>query len=256
MIANIHTHTVRCGHAQGDERAYIERAIEGGFRILGFSDHTPYFFTGTDYVSSIRMAPQELDEYAETVQHLKKEYASDIEIHLGVEAEYYPKFFPRLVDELRARNVEYMILGQHMLGNEIGEFYCGRATTDSEKLDRYIGQCLDAMDTGLFTYLAHPDLIHFVGEKKEYERQIRKLCTCAREKGLPLEMNLLGLREGRHYPRDFFWQIAAEEGCTAVLGSDAHTPADVWAPETEKAARKKLTDLGMALQEVPTLVKL
>ncbi len=42
MIANYHTHTWRCHHAKGTEREYVERAIEGGLKILGFSDHTPY----------------------------------------------------------------------------------------------------------------------------------------------------------------------------------------------------------------------
>ena len=40
MLANYHTHTPRCGHAIGSERQYIERAIEEGFKVLGFSDHT------------------------------------------------------------------------------------------------------------------------------------------------------------------------------------------------------------------------
>lgn len=30
MLANYHTHTVRCHHAKGTEREYIEHAIEQG----------------------------------------------------------------------------------------------------------------------------------------------------------------------------------------------------------------------------------
>ena len=44
MIANYHTHTWRCRYANGTEREYVERAIEGGLKILGFSDHSPYPF--------------------------------------------------------------------------------------------------------------------------------------------------------------------------------------------------------------------
>ena len=33
MIANYHTHTWRCRHADGTEREYVERAIEGGLKI-------------------------------------------------------------------------------------------------------------------------------------------------------------------------------------------------------------------------------
>jgi len=51
MIANYHTHTPRCNHATGEERAYVEQAIKKGLKILGFSDHTPYIFPETDYYS-------------------------------------------------------------------------------------------------------------------------------------------------------------------------------------------------------------
>ena len=40
--ANYHTHTTRCKHANGTEREYIEKAIEAGYQVLGFSDHSPY----------------------------------------------------------------------------------------------------------------------------------------------------------------------------------------------------------------------
>ena len=41
MIANYHTHTYRCGHAEGSERDYAEKAAKAGLRILGIADHTP-----------------------------------------------------------------------------------------------------------------------------------------------------------------------------------------------------------------------
>lgn len=42
MIANYHTHTWRCMHAEGAEEAYVRQAIRRGLHTLGFSDHTPY----------------------------------------------------------------------------------------------------------------------------------------------------------------------------------------------------------------------
>ena len=61
MIANYHSHTTRCRHAEGTEREYIERALQGGLKILGFSDHTPYLFPG-DYYSNFRMFPDQLPD--------------------------------------------------------------------------------------------------------------------------------------------------------------------------------------------------
>ena len=62
MIANYHTHTARCRHAEGEDEAYIARALEAGFQELGFSDHTPYWFE-TDHYSKFRMFPEQLPEY-------------------------------------------------------------------------------------------------------------------------------------------------------------------------------------------------
>lgn len=70
MIANYHTHTWRCMHASGTEREYVEKAIEGGLQILGFSDHTPMPYAG-DYVSTVKMKPAQLEDYVNTILGLK-----------------------------------------------------------------------------------------------------------------------------------------------------------------------------------------
>ena len=48
------------------------------------------------------------------------------------------------------------------------------------------------------------------------------MCKQAAKLDLPLEINFLGIRGGRHYPTDLFWRIAGEEGCTAIYGFDTH----------------------------------
>ena len=237
MLANYHTHTYRCGHAQGDESEYLRYALDAGVRTLGFSDHTPYdFFDVGERSRPIRMKLPELRGYADSVRALAERFADRIEVLLGVEAEYYPKYFPRTLERLRENGIEYMILGQHFLGNEIDDVYCGRPTDDPNLLDRYVSQSVEALDTGLFTYFAHPDLIFFTGDAGEYTRQMRRLCRAAKKTGTPLEINLLGIREDRHYPRESFWQIAGEEGNTAVLGCDAHRPENVVDAVSEQKA--------------------
>ena len=71
MIANYHTHTWRCRHADGTEREYVERAIEGGLKILGFSDHSPYPFPD-GYDSGMRMRLDQVEGYVDTVLALKR----------------------------------------------------------------------------------------------------------------------------------------------------------------------------------------
>lgn len=236
MIANYHTHTWRCRHARGTEEEYIQAALNSGMQVLGFSDHTPYWFD-SDYYSAFRMFPEQLDDYVQTVLQLKKQYAGKIEIPLGLEVEYYPKTFHRLMEHLKEHPIEYMILGQHYIGDEIGEAYLAKLqTADNGVLEQYCNQTIDALYTGLFSCFAHPDILGFLGDPKAYKEQMRRLCRAAKRCDIPLEINLQGLRRGRHYPNPMFWEVAAEEGCSVVLGCDAHKSEDIASAEEIKKA--------------------
>ena len=250
MKANYHTHTWRCNHAKGTEREYVEAAISRGLEVLGFSDHTPYPFPWYHH-SFIRMCCGQLPEYAEMTRTLREEFRDRIDIKLGVEAEYYPDYFSSLRSLLADHGVEYMILGQHYLGNEILGHYSGRATSEPKHLEQYCAQCKDAMQTGLFSYFAHPDLIRFVGSEEAYNKEIRSLCREAKNCGLPLEINLLGIEAGKHYPNRRFWEIAAEEGNPVILGCDTHDPKALLSRASEEKAMELISELGLEL--VPEL---
>ena len=252
MIANYHTHTFRCCHAYGTEQEYVEKAIDRGLQLFGFSDHTPQYFPG-EYYSFMRMHPQELDAYCETVRGLQKAYASRIQIPLGVEAEYYPATWKEMLMRLQDAGVEYMILGQHWLGNEQNEHGSGGATADEALLKRYCHQVLEGLDTGKYSYLAHPDLFNFVGSRNAYRRHMGALCRHARQAGVPLEINLLGMLYHKQYPNPEFWALAAEEGCSAVLGLDAHDPAHIDNFACEEKALEMVRYYGLKLLDTVEL---
>lgn len=246
MIANYHTHTWRCNHAKGTEREYVERALEAGLQTLGFSDHGPYIFPGS-YYSTFRMRMDQLGGYVRTVLALREEYKGKIHIPLGFELEYYPNLFPMLLPVLRDQPIDYLLLGQHFVGDEIGDSYNGVVTQDVRQLERYVDQTIDAMQTGLFTYFAHPDLINFQGSRKDYRLQMRRICREAKSCGIPLEYNLLGLSGGKNYPSRVFWELAAEEGCPVILGRDAHDPESLLDVKTEQKALAVIGELGLPL---------
>lgn len=244
MTANYHTHTWRCNHAQGNEKQYVENALKAGLEILGFADHTPYPFPG-DYHSGFRMDMEQLPGYVDTVLRLRAEYAGRIEILLGLETEFYPKHFEELLSRLREHPMDYLILGQHFVGNEYDAPYNGLGSRDESLLRQYVHQSCDAMNTGLFTYFAHPDLIHYTGEEKTFRHHMRTICREAKSCGVPLECNLLGLAGGRHYPTMAFWELVAEEGCDVILGRDAHSPEALLDEKTEKRGLDILRSLGI-----------
>lgn len=252
MIANYHTHTARCRHASGTEEEYVLAALEEGLQILGFSDHAPYKFEG-DYYSRFRMYPHQLEDYTQSVLGLREKYAGKIQIPLGLEMEYYPKYFSEVLEWARDAGIEYLLLGQHYIGNEMGEHYSGWPTDDEEILRRYCHQVADAMYTGLFSYLAHPDLLFFTGEREVYRRHMKVICRAAKDCGLPLEVNLLGILAERNYPNPVFWELAAEEGCSVIVGRDAHAPEQLRDYKSEETAKELICQLGLQVTDTVSL---
>lgn len=223
MLTNYHTHTARCRHAGGEDREYVEHAIKNGMKVLGFSDHCPWIF-GDGHVSGTRMLPSQLDDYFSSLTALKKEYADDITIYIGFESEYIPELMEAQGRLLADYPVDYMILGEHFTEREPYGAYTGFETDSEAQLVKYTDLLIEGMETGLYRYIAHPDLLNFTGPEELYIRHFTRLCRYLKEKNIPVEINLLGLREGRHYPSEKFFRIAQSVGNTAIIGCDAHTP--------------------------------
>ncbi len=253
MFANYHTHTFRCQHATGEDKAYVEQAIQNGMKILGFSDHCPWVFSD-GYHSSIRMCPEELDGYFHSLTSLKQEYADDITIYIGFESEYVSEMIPAQQQLLKDYPVDYMILGEHFLYPEQKGIYSSRPTKEETELEYYVNLVIEAMETGQYLYVAHPDLFHFIGDHAIYEKHFRRLCEYLKKKEIPIEINMLGWTERRHYPNAQFLQIAQSVGNTAIIGCDAHTPEALNDTASQAECRKLAETYQLPLIE--TLPKL
>lgn len=223
MLANYHTHTSRCQHAWGEDKAYVEAAIRNGMQVLGFSDHCPWIFDD-GYVSGTRMLPSQLDDYFYSIESLKREYAADITIYAGFESEYIPSLMEEQNRLLADYPVDYMILGEHFTEREPFGPYTGFPSNSEEELKTYIDLIIEGMETGKYLYVAHPDLFHFTGPDEIYETHYLRLCHYLKEKQIPVEINLLGVVEKRHYTSEKFLRIAQKAGNSVIIGCDAHTP--------------------------------
>lgn len=256
MTVNLHTHTARCGHATGGDREYVENAVKGGLTHLGFSDHMPFVFPDGKE-SSFRIPMNRAADYVESLQSLREEYRGKIQIHIGFEMEYYPLYFQEMLRLANDLGAEYLLLAQHYVKNEWpnGSNHMVYRNSSEEELILYADTILEAMDTGVFTYLAHPDLFFFTGENTAlYDRQMRRICQGAAARNFPLEINLLGIRDHRHYPNHHFWEIAAEEGCQVVFGCDAHEAQIVTDPDSYAVAKQWVEELGLNYCPTPRLI--
>lgn len=225
MNYNYHTHTTRCRHASGTEKNYIEAALAAGITEIGFSEHVPLRFPdGRE--SGYRMLMADAADYVSTLRALREEYRGRANILIGFEMEYYPLYFKDMLQYAREIGAEYLILGQHYIDNESCYDHSTYALSDNvAELCEYVNCVIKGMKTGVFTYVAHPDIFSFTGDSEIYEREMRRLCEAAKELNIPLEINFYGVRIRKRYPADRFWKIAGEVGAPVTFGLDAHDEA-------------------------------
>ncbi len=85
----------------------------------------------------MRILLEEADGYFKSIIDLREEYKKDIQIYIGVEAEYFPEHFQRLLDFLKNYPLDYMILGNHFVPDEQFGAYVGAAFTNRQILEDY-----------------------------------------------------------------------------------------------------------------------
>lgn len=258
---NYHTHTMRCMHANGSDEEYVISAIKGGFKVLGFSDHTPWAYE-SDFVAKMRMPLSQFHEYKASIQALKEKYRDQIQILLGLECEYYPRYMPWLKEFLVKEEIDYIIFGNHYYDtDEIPNQYYGRRCGESEYLNYYVEGAIAGMESGLYAYLAHPDV--FMRGKKIFDQEAidasYQICEAAKRLHIPLEYNLEGVAYNKEfqieeYPHHKFWEIAAKVGNEVIIGVDAHDPSSLEKCDYYDDARKYLRSLGLFLIEELELV--
>lgn len=233
MKANYHTHTARCGHASGTDEQYVQAAIAQHFDVLGFSDHVPWPYAGGFTNRHVRMDIGQMDEYLASIRALERRYAGQIELRAGFECEYFPAYMDWLAEMKEAKRLDYLIFGNHYEETDEGGFYFGHSAR-AEHLLRYVDSAEKGARTGLFAYMAHPDL--FMRRYPRFDENCRAaardLCEICKQNNLPMEYNLhdryrLGKMNGSGYPNAEFFEMVYDAGVPIIIGLDAHEPQEI-----------------------------
>jgi len=258
-LCNYHTHTWRCHHATGDVADYCEAARAAGMRVLGMSDHTPL---PDGRWSGVRMPLEQLDDYLEDIERARAEFP-ELVILKALECEYIPEFESFYREELLGRRgLDYLVGGAHAfpLGGEWRNMY-GQMTSP-EALRAYADYLIEGMESGLFAFIAHPDLFghDYLTWDADAEACSRDILAAAADLAVPLEINGYGMRkrlveapDGPRlaYPWEPFWRLAAEYDIRVLGNSDAHRPEDVAANIADGIALAER--LGLALADMSHL---
>ena len=256
MNYNYHTHTPLCAHASGTPEEYIINAMKNGMEYMGFSDHIPFICVNGNQ-SGYRVPYDTGKIYCEEIKKLALKYKDKIDIKVGFEMEYYPENFEEMLKSAREFGAEYLILGEHFVCDEsINGHYSSRENEDFDLLKAYVDNVCDAIKSGVFSYVAHPDMFNFVGDNEIYREQMRRICKASKEYDIPLEFNFLGIRTNRIYPNKKFLKIAAEEKSPIVFGLDAHSTEDSYDGESFKKAMELVNELGLNYIGRPKIISI
>jgi histidinol-phosphatase (PHP family) len=251
MIANYHTHTMRCKHAVGTDEEYVLEAIKCGYKVLAFTDHSPWPLHPFES-ASIRMDIAELAEYVDSVQRLKAKYQDKIDIKLGLEAEYFEDRIEWLANMKELFNMDLLIFGNHFHRTiSYGTYYAFYNNPD-QVLNHYRNDSIAGLRTGLFSIFAHPDIFARsvrVWDKKA-EDMSREIIRFAKEQEVYLEFNLGGMRSFAGYPHLPFWKIVSQEKAPTIIGIDAHSPSDLSDIRSINEAKRILNELNIELTEI------
>ena len=250
MKANYHTHTQRCGHAEGTDEQYVRAALEQKFDVLGFSDHVPWPYKTSFTNPGVRMLLSQIDEYLTAVRRLKEKYADQMEILAGFECEYFPQYMGWLADMAQEKQLDYLILGNHYDQTDETGMYFGLCTTAAQ-LRSYVNSTVKGIESGLFAYLAHPD--QFLRRYQPFDDNCRAaardLAQACAQYHLPMEYNvhdryLAPMTNRVSYPHPEFFEIAAQAGVQMIIGLDAHEPQELSDPTQWDLAQRELKKYG------------
>ena len=237
---DLHNHTTRCNHAEGTVDEYIQKAIELGIDIYGFSEHAPM-----DFDPDYRLAFEEMDAYRDDVLQAKEKYKDEINILLGYEVDWLPG---HMDDRVLNADVDYLIGSVHFIDKwsfDNPEFLAGWKNKDIDEIWKAYFEATEAMaKSGKFDIVGHLDLIKvFKYMPKQDTRVLAKSALQAIKKSnMVLELNAAGLRKpiGEIYPSRSLLEVAYELDIPITFSSDAHAVEQVGFAyeQTTKMARE------------------
>jgi histidinol-phosphatase (PHP family) len=235
-LADYHVHTFRCGHAGGQSRAYVEKAIERGLSEIGFTDHIPLYFLSRDRRDpSLAMREDQLEGYVEEVLGLRREFAGSIEVRLGLEADYAEGFEEQLASWLSRADWDLVLGSVHWVAGGWID-----APDSPPRYERegtaflyreYYRLLARAAQTRLFDVLTHFDLPKKHGHRAPAEVVDAEdaAIAAARDSGVAIEISSAGLRKPVRelYPEPRLLQRLVAAGVPVTFSSDSHAPAEV-----------------------------
>lgn len=239
-MIDLHTHTERCGHAQGGVGDYVAAARATGIQVLAVTDHLPLppsVLQADPHTATYAMPEGMLASYVAEVLSAREDarLSGGPQVLLGIEADHIPGEEAFTAGLLAAHPFDVVLGSVHMID--------GWAFDDPDRMDGYVGRDIgelwddyfarvtEAAASGMFDVLGHIDLVkkfRYYPEGDLVERY-RALASAIAATRVAVEVNTAGLRKpcAELYPAQELLQCMFDAGVPVTIGSDAHRPGEV-----------------------------
>ena len=194
-----------------------------------------------------------LNELEEAVK-----YSNKIKVLKGLEIEYFESMNENYKNFLK--ELDLLVIGQHyfLYNNKYISVYS--PLTDDE-IRKYGQTVIQAMRTGFFKIIAHPEIFCFSRKWDNVCEEVAKSIIEASVKyNVYLEFNVNGIRNDKErnrvknengklnfsYPRYEFFKLVKEANVPVLINDDAHNPEHLY-DENTKLAIKLAHEWGLEI---------
>ena len=268
---SLHTHTIGFD-GQNTEAEMLAQAKNLGWKQLGFSNHfivhpkikeAPMYSFALKggyqniYSSSFDEALAKFEKHYQTIDSLQKE--TNIPIFKGMEVDFFAdchwlENFSKVFAHLKP---DYLIGSAHFVEHK-GTLYNSHDLKSAPKIEqnqllhRYWQNQRAAAQSGLFTIMAHLDLMTKVGlgQEEQWIEEEQKNINIIKKQGLIVELNSSYFKfKDEPYPSPRIMEMLAQQHIPVILSDDAHASAQLgqYYSQTEILAQK----CGLTIQQFP-----
>ena len=230
-----HSHNRRCGHAAGELADYIEAAKALGLNEFGVSDHCPMlFWEGDDPAPGTAMAKSELADYVAEATALKQQYAGQVTVKVGIEADFVEGWEDAYRELLAAHPFDYARGSLHWVGqSNIFDRTRWQREDPPETYREYYRLLAAAARSGIFDILSHLTAVESYGPpigEALADRLYPPVVEAIAASGAIVEINTSGFRKmggDDPFPNRKLLRLLAGANVPLTFGSDAHRPDEV-----------------------------
>ena len=223
-----HMHTPLCRHAIGEPEEYAAQAYERNLKGIVVTCHNPL---PDGLGASVRMRPEQWDEYLEIVQRARDAWAGRVDVRLGLEVDFWPGLEPFLEKQLASAEFHHVLGSVHPQMDSYRALFWRGDIPQYQHL--YFHHLAAAAESGLFDTLSHPDLIKNCDPAqwglKRLMPDIEYALDRIAKTGVAMELNTSGLNKAisEMNPGPQILKAMNQREIPVVIGADAHSPRRV-----------------------------